>query len=230
MIKTKFFVLFLFCSSFIFGQSAIGFKFGGHLGQFSGFEVFEFGGNNTQEYNFGFQIGLIYEIAINDQISIQPELLYLQKGYKIKFEFMDSFSSEQEVTINYLELPILAKMKFGDTESLNFFAIVGPSFGYALSGDGKFTEITNGETTTDTEEIEFSENDEFERLDVSAAIGGGMSIPINLFNLFFEGRYLLGVSNLNDDEFDQTSINNRGISFVAGIMIPLKKRDNSVDK
>ena len=123
-------------------------------------------------------------------------------------------------------MPILAKLKFGNQESTHLFVNIGPTLGYALSVKLVFETEFNGESTTETEDLEFEEGDGFERLEVGAALGAGVGIPVGPGNLFFEARYGLGLSNLNNDEsLEGVNHKNRGIGFSAGITIPLQKVD-----
>ena len=222
-IKTSLLFLFIFSCSYSFGQNAIGVKFGGNLATWNGDEEI-LGGDPGS--NLGFLFGGVFEINISDLISIQPELLYLQKGIKDETSFNDPIqgplSSKSKITLNYIELPILLKLKFGDTQGTNFFFTAGPSFGYAANGKSlfEFETVIDGETIED--DIEFDDEDEFSRLELSASLGAGVSFSVGPGKLFFETRYLLGVTNLVDDETD-AKIKNVGFSLSAGFLFSLGK-------
>ena len=57
--------------------------------------------------------------------------------------------------------------------------------------------------------------------DFILTFGAGITIPISLFNLFIEGRYDLGLKNVNDEPADNTEFKTRGIQIKTGIMFPL---------
>lgn len=89
----------------------------------------------------GFTVGLGYNIAINSMFSIQPELNFIQKGSQQEVSFeMDGFAVDSKVksTINYLEVPVLARAQFG-SEKTKFFVQAGPSIAYGLGGKTKLT-------------------------------------------------------------------------------------------
>ena len=204
-----------------YGQNAIGGKVGINISKWTG-DTEEFGGDIGS--NFGFQIGGIFEIGINEKISIQPELVFIQKG--IKIEDSDNFGGQQidsktNFFFNYLDLPVLLKIKFGNAESTNFFFTVGPAFGFALSGKVKSEVTFGGETEKGEEDFEFGDDDGVNRFDVSASVGAGVNIPVGPGNLFIEARYLLGLTNLNDDPDDDSTIKNSGIGIGVGFMAPI---------
>ncbi len=81
--------------------------------------------------DYGSKIGLIIGVAVEipimgELLSVQPELLFHQKGFKYKWKSGGEME-EYNYTLNYIELPILAKVKFG-----KFYAVAGPSFGYGI--------------------------------------------------------------------------------------------------
>jgi len=215
-----------FLTSVSYGQSAIGGKIGIHMATYKGdtedLGEGEEGGETVS--NFGFQFGGVFEIGVNDLISIQPELLVIQKGVKLKASedfFGSPLELENSLIFQYIEVPLLMKLKFGNLESTNFFVNVGPSFGYALSGRWR-EKITIGQETEETKsDFEFDENDTFNRFDLSVALGAGVNFPIGPGKLFVEARYLLGLSNLSDAE-DET-LRNGGYGLSVGYMIPIGK-------
>lgn len=59
-------------------------------------------------------------------------------------------------------------------------------------------------------------------MDFGLGFGAGVSFPLGTNALFVEGRYALGLSNINDDPEDpDTQIKNKGIQVIAGITFPL---------
>jgi len=219
LLKSGLFLLFLCGVSIAYSQSAIGVKAGVNLGSWSfgeDLEGEEFGSN------LGFQFGGVLEIAVSEVFSFQPELLYFQKGARNEFMFEilgEEIFVESEATFNYIEVPLLAKIKLGNSEATNLFFTVGPSLGYAASASGTSKSTAGGVTTEESEDIELDE--EFNRFELSASLGAGVSIPVGSANLFVEARYLLGLSNLVADEnSNDETVRNRGIGISAGFMFP----------
>ncbi|MFD2245509.1 porin family protein [Pontibacter ruber] len=159
--------------------------------------------NDDIKYNPGIQFGAVANFMINDMLSIQPELLYIQKGYKI---------GEDEAYLkgraNYIELPILAKVAFG-TEQLHGFATGGPTAGYWASGKASM----EFDGTKASEEYEF--DDEDNRFELGASFGVGIAYKVGPGELNLDLRYGLGFTNLYDTEGDGSKTRNNvlGISL-----------------
>ncbi|QKG57230.1 PorT family protein [Hymenobacter sp. BRD128] len=80
-------------------------------------------------YKFGFNGGVMANFAVNDMFSIQPEVLYSNKGLKEK----DS-SDNTRLALNYIDVPVLAKIATGAT---GLFFELGPQVGFRASADYK---------------------------------------------------------------------------------------------
>lgn len=190
------------------------------------------GGKNVLSPGFAF--GAAFELGLSDNVSIQPELLYIQKGTKEKYESQGE-SGTIQFKMNYLELPVLLKFASGATDEFHFFGYVGPYFGYALKGKNTFksggttftTKIKFGEGDDSLEEV-YVNKDEANRLDVGAYLGGGVKIPLGPGAVSLEARYGYGFVNYNKDDSgqlskDQLKSQNRTIGIFAGYAIPLGK-------
>ncbi len=140
---------------------------------------------------------------INDMFSIQPELLYVQKGYKI---------GEDEAYLkgksNYLEVPVLAKIGFGG-EQVRGFVTGGPTLGYWTGGKStvKFGDME------DSEDYEFEDEDN--RLELGASFGIGAAYKVGAGELNLDVRYGLGFSSLYEAEGNEPKTRNRvfGVSL-----------------
>ena len=85
--------------------------------------------SSNQENKFGFNGGGIVNFGIDDMFSIQPEVLYSNKGYKIK-----GGSNGFRFALNYIDVPVLVKVATGST---GLFFELGPQVGFRLSADLK---------------------------------------------------------------------------------------------
>src|SRR5690606_24984299 len=102
-------------------------------------------------------------------------------------------------SLNYLEIPVLLKLHFG--QDLGFFVFAGPSVGYLLDGTDK-----DGDGKTNDIDLDF-----YKRAELGAHIGGGVSIgPLKV-----DVRYIAGFSNIAD--FDDKNIEVRNSGFGAGV-------------
>jgi len=169
--------------------------------------------------------GVISEIRFSDNLAIQPEINFIQKGTRFEESETDpvlgNASFKLDYILNYIEVPVLLKGGAGFGAG-RIDVLAGPSFGYALNGKQK-SEITFlGMTEKETEDIDFKE-DEVSRTDFGLQFGAALSLNLgSSAKLFVDGRYLLGLTNLNTSEntsSDDWTPRNRGIALTAGVLI-----------
>ena len=136
---------------------------------------------NYEDYKavsiLGFQGGLTFELPIAGPLAIQPELLFIQKGGKSEYIINESNKLINTVTYNYVELPVLLKLKLGNTdgEGLGFYILGGPFAGYSLGGKSKQELTVLGSTTVSEQDIDYDDEDfEEKRLDWGASFGAGL--------------------------------------------------------
>ena len=87
------------------------------------------GGSDETDYKVGFHAGLVANFAVNDIFSIQPELLYSQKGAKAQDDVLSSgglpANSSIKAKFNYIDIPVLAHINAG-----GLFFELGPQIGF----------------------------------------------------------------------------------------------------
>jgi hypothetical protein len=169
-------------------------------------------------------LGAVAEIRLSDNFAIQPELNFIQKGFQVEETYSDpgvgTVTEKFEVILNYIEIPVMLKggVPFGPAR---FDVLAGPSIGYALNGKIKFTETANGMTESDSQDIDFGEDD-FARTDFSVQFGAAFSLALGeSATLFADARYILGLTNLNTSPDDDITANNRGVALTVGALFPL---------
>lgn len=210
--------LVFFTTNAAFAQ--IGIKAGATLSSLSQY-AFE---DNVDEYDekstVGFQAGIFAELPISDGFSIQPELLWMQKGGKTLYAQVAGTEIERNLRYNYLEVPILAKVKAGSTDGsgIGLFFYGGPFISYALNGNVK-TEV--GDNNIQDTDFNFDDEDNQRRVDWGAAFGLG----VNLGSLVLDLRYDLGINNLLDDDLgtqggdDEPYLRTRSIGLTLGFVL-----------
>lgn len=163
----------------------------------------------TPDYNLGLTGGIVLEIGLMDYFSIQPEINFIQKGYKLDIIFGDAIKYETKTYLNYVEIPLLLKGKFGN-ESVKGFVMAGPSFGYAFDG---ITKVKDGED----EDVDF---DNIKRADLGLQFGVGAGVAAGPGTLFLDGRYGLGLTDLNDIE-NAEGFKNSGFNVGIGYILTI---------
>src|SRR4030095_36827 len=193
MIKTI--VLLITCVFFTISLKAqVGFRAGLLISK-QDFDNLEYG---DVESKLGADLAFVFDFPSEHPVTFSPEIHWLQKGTKV--DNINGNVGESIRTFNYLEIPLMVKFHFGDGEP-GFFLMGGPSFGYLLNGTDK-----DGDGQTNDLDLDF-----YKRTEVGAHFGGGIAVGPVRFDL----RYILGFSNIFDDDTTEVTIKNRG--YGAGI-------------
>jgi hypothetical protein len=189
--------------------------------------------DNKIQSQSGFVIGLAYAIPIGTFakgiFSLQPELSFIQKGFKVDasgdFAGSESYyhlTTQQEYTINYLEIPVLAKYEFG-SDKLRVAIQAGPSLAFGLGGKYKSTmrirdEFEYDDTTNSEGDIRFYNSDETNttsfdhNVDFGLQAGAGLTV---LDHISLDVRYGVSFTNINHEEKSK----NRVLQISVGVPI-----------
>ncbi|MBB6612977.1 PorT family protein [Pontibacter sp. Tf4] len=192
-------------------QSGVGIRAGANLSNISG----DLRNEDNFENKWGFHGGITYNIGIVDNFfSIQPELLYSQKGFKNADVEVGTFRYVGKVNYNYLDLPVLAKIKAGP---LYFEA--GPQASYLLSVNNETKTYENGIERASTRDSK--DKDGLKEFEFGYAAGVGLALG-NSLNLGV--RYNGAFSDFVDEDItyggDISNARHSTIMFTLGITIP----------
>ena len=169
---------------------------------------------NSAVTTTGIQLGLACDMRVTDIFSIQPELLFIQKGKKNKTSSVIGSASSTH-TLNYLEIPLLAKLKFGN-DNVKFYVAAGPSLGILVSADYK--SVFGNSITREKFDVGWSKDDDYKPTDIGAQFGAGLMLG----NFVFDVRYGLGLSNIfPDDNASDYNEKNRAFGITIGYAIAL---------
>ncbi|RDC66395.1 porin family protein [Adhaeribacter pallidiroseus] len=197
------FLLFTALTISFASQAQIGIKLGANLTNLAG----DLQDEDNFQNKLGFVGGITYNIPLSSDnfVSIQPELLYSQKGYKradytVTNPATPTTPSQQlryegKVNYSYLDLPILLKINAGPV-----FFEAGPQFSYLL-GIKDNTEVTDVATGIDFESYNKVNKDALAEFEVGYAAGVGVQIPMGLtLNLRYNGSVSALAKDDNGDE------------------------------
>ena len=174
--------------------------------------------DDATSYRAGFTAGMFLNYEFNDNFSLQPELLYVQKGVDATLYegFIDIGAT---LSLEYFELPLLAKYRFAGMKKVTPYIYGGPSFSYALSSELK------GTVSILSAEVDFSSLTH--TTDFGIIMGGGIEVPAGSVTLLFDGRFMYGFTNViltGDFEFhgyvqsiEEDDFKNFGFVFTAGL-------------
>lgn len=158
---------------------------------------------DEQDKKSGINAGLfLSSTAENGIIGFQTELLFNQKGSSFQ---LGNF--KEEYKLSYLEVPVLLKVSIPvGALKPNIFA--GPYAAFKLSESYTYTDLLTG--------FDIESSDNTKTLDYGAVFGGGLDIDLNTTVITFDGRYNLGLRELENVE-EPKDIKNGSFSFNVGI-------------
>lgn len=159
----------LLASTVTFAQTfQLGVKGGVNLASYTGANF----GNGTETSTIlGFHVGGLINFKLGEVFSIQPEVLFSSQGAKVK-----NATSESNLKVTYLNVPVMAKLKFGSV-----YLEAGPQVGFKTSEDAG---VPNQSINS------FAKN-----LDLALAAGIGYH---SKSGLGIGARYFAGVSKVGD--------------------------------
>ena len=134
------------------------------------------------EFRYGYHLGGFAEIGLTQdgKLTLQPEVLFNQYAMSLDSNFKSIYqnvinSSQSRVKLNYLSIPLLLNYRLAGP----IFLQAGPAFSILMDQNRSF--LQNG-------------GDAFKKGDFSM-IGGAQ---IRLAKLYLNGRYVVGLANIND--------------------------------
>lgn len=159
-------------------QPQIGLRVGGNLAQLRGESSF---GDDATDRKLGFTVGTFAEMPLTGSFSLQPELLYTQKG-----------GTEEDVDFNldYLELPVLVKYNLPVEGRLVPSLYAGPYAAYTLRRSFK------------SEGVSIDADEFFKSVDYGATFGVDFGYRFARRAATLGLRYDLGLANIFDDDFE----------------------------
>lgn len=155
----------------------------------------------TMSNLIGFHGGIILDVPLSEKISIQPNLLFSQKGIK-STSSNSTILLDSKIALNYIEIPI--NVMFHATDALSIGG--GSYLGYVLSGVSTSTVTFSGKTETMTKDADFDRD--LKRLDFGLNITAGYEVSNGLI---INANYSLGLGNISAEP--ATTVKNNVISF-----------------
>lgn len=199
--KKLYTILGLLCSLMILGalpntsqaqtKPSFGIRGGANFAQFNNTDI-------NDNARTGLMLGAYLNLAIpNTPISIQPEVLYTQKGAEIK----SGVGTSGKVKLNYIEVPVLAKFRYQTYGAVTPSVYFGPAINLNVTAKGE-NPGSLGNTSSDLDDFTNTMN-------LSVVVGAG--VDISRFNVGV--RYNAGLTKA----FESGDAKNGVFSVVAGI-------------
>ncbi len=208
------FIMFLLVSQnnlFAQTQYHFGIKGGINFSNFSGKDAE--GDENTPPFETkkGITVGIFTETPINNIFSFQSALLYSVKGAK-NTEEEQGESVTATFNLNYIEIPILAKIYFPLKQTFAIYAFTGPELGIKIKSN--FNVDVNGEKVK-----EKNMDSNTKSLDFGLLFGAGIALNLGKGKVFIEGGYDLGLLKMYKEENGEPlDMKNKVISIMGGVI------------
>lgn len=165
----------------LYGQVNLGFKGGMSLATIGGADA----GDDTG-YKTGFGVGAFLEFPVNDVVSIQPELLYMQRGAE-----ETEGGATYTIAVDYVEIPVLLRLNVPVEGSVAPYFLVGPSISFKSGCELRYEE-DGVEVRLECEEAEV----EIKSIDFAGVVGAGLSFEAGPGNVTVGARYNYGFIRL----------------------------------
>jgi hypothetical protein len=178
----------------------------------------------------GFLIGGVLYYNFSPILGLQFEPTYVQKGAKVDQSFTEegmTIKAEQTLSADYIDIPVFLKASFG-TGPVKPYLLAGASVAFLLSDAmlkiDKAT-IDGVDVTSMIPSDEREDTLETKSPDFILNFGAGVIIPLGAVNIFVEGQYNLGLSDINDEDpipgEPEMTIKTKGIKAKVGVLFPL---------
>lgn len=171
----------------------LGIRGGANVANFTGEDVF----HNSS--SVGFVGGVFARYGLSDRWSFEPEALYTMRGAEFSVEDI-----ETEQQTNYIEIPLLARIAWGQDAMFRPSLFAGPSVGFLLKNrivDGAEIDLKDGS------------ND----VDAGGIIGAALDYTLGGGVLVLDARYEMGLVSWSPD----LSVRNSTLSFALGYGFPM---------
>ena len=160
-------------------------------------------------YKSGFLIGAGVEYPLNKKISIEIDVLYFQRGSK--FKLIDVPNWEKIYSLNVISFPILIKIKP--------YTYTSPY----IVGGGEFSIVLSHQ-----DEVTFEDNVTINNIRwrtkscyTGLVLGGGFEIKLLKFFVFIEGRYHLGLNDIQKEPRHWESMRTNSMALIIGLKFSL---------
>jgi hypothetical protein len=159
---------------------------------------------NQDEFDFGTRTGMVLggfvTFPLGQHAAIQPEGLFSQKGAS-----GEELGVKATIKLDYIEVPVLFVYSSAPPGGSGFQLFGGPSAAFKVNS--KATATFEGESV----DQEFDE--EIKDFDFGVVFGAGVSFGKFSVN----GRYNLGLTDINNDETEPVKVRTRTFSVLGAV-------------
>jgi hypothetical protein len=226
-----------------------------HIGAKAGISIPNLEGNSEQSKGYtsrkGVYGGLIVSLQLTPSLYLQPEVNFSPQGGQRKGMQQVPSDAINEITLppgvnlyanfknvtilNYLEIPILAKLILG--HRVKYYVCFGPHMAFLLEAKTKTSgssllyldaagamPVTQNGVAVPAVSFNSTTNIKESIRKVNAGVQGGLGVqyPVWRGNIFLEGRAILGVINIQTHPETDGKNKTGSLAVAAGYLIEIK--------
>ncbi|CAN5443982.1 hypothetical protein BH23BAC3_BH23BAC3_14950 [soil metagenome] len=164
------------------------------------------GAEDDLDSRTGIHAGLVLDFSFPLMpVGIESGIYYSQKGAQISEDGMTATWK-----LDYVEVPILAKISVGPPGPFSPHIVVGPYAAYNINSE---LDVSAGSASVIEDFSEFTSD-----IDFGGVIGVGADFSLGVTKLNIQARYSRGLLDVNDNGFEDEGEHNSVFSISAGIM------------
>lgn len=168
--------------------------------------------------------GGFVSFPIGESFAIQPEVLYSRKGATADV-VEEGVRIDADLKLDYIEIPVLLVARLADQDSsARPIVYAGPAVSFEVKCEVEASGTEDGVSVSisaDCDEPSFDDETlDTKGTDFGIVFGGGLEFDAGSAVIIIEGRYNVGLVNL-DDSTDPDDIKSRTFSFMAGVGFPI---------
>jgi hypothetical protein len=150
--------------------------------------------------------GGFVQFSFNDRVSLQPELLFVQKGASLD---LGPDGGDVSMSVNYIELALMGRFTRTLGQVWRGYVMAGPSLGLKAGTDSRLDGVSGT--------IDFNLDPAISSRDVGLVFAGGLERSRYLL----EARYSFGLSDIATSIYEhESSLKNRVFAVMIGVRIP----------
>jgi hypothetical protein len=169
-------------------------------------------------------IGLVADVKLTDNIAFHPELNYTEKGFKTNIGkdlnllgVQLPLGARASTVVKYVDMPLTIKYNFGNTEGVNFYAMAGPTLGYALNGKLETSAKVIIDIKIASTPINLASQN-YARFEVGGIVGAGMNVPVGNGTFYIDARYTRSFQDVYEVPIIGSKVRNQGFGVGLGYL------------
>lgn len=149
-----------------------------------------------QKTNLGIHGGISAKYITEKSLGLLLELNYAQRGWTEDFEDQPEFSYSR--TLNYLEMPFMTHIYFGN--KIRFVINAGPQIAFLLGSSDQISDALKADVDANQEFASYIVGAQYKldlkKFDYGIVGGAGIELKSGVGDLQLEGRYYFGLADI----------------------------------